>query len=126
MEPEDLRNATLILRKDGSGSVRATEEALEKRGVAWEDLRVLMEVEGSGLVEPAVGAGLGVALVPRLSARRFGNTVRVVELNGLTLSCEVHVVRNLNRAAGQLSLKFWEFIQGAEILQMITEELSQG
>lgn len=126
VEPEDLRSATLILRHDGSGMARATEEVLEKRGVAWEELRVLMEVEGSGMVEPAVGAGLGVALVPRLASRRFGNSIRAVELNGLLLNCEVHVVRNLHRAAGHLNLKFWEFIQAPETQRMIAEEVSQG
>ncbi len=124
VEPEDLRNATLILRLDGSGMVRAAEEALEKRGVAWEDLRVLMEVDGSGMVEPAVGAGLGVALVPHLAARRFGSSIRVVELNGVSLNCEVHIVRNLHRAAGKLSLKFWEFIQNHETQEMIAREMS--
>ncbi len=126
IDPEDLRSATLILRRDGSGVVRAAEEALEKRGVAWEDLRVLMEVNGSGLVEVAVSAGLGVALVPRLAARRLGTGIRMVELNGLVLNCEVHVVRNLHRAAGQLSLKFWEFIQTPSMQEIIAEELSHG
>ncbi|MDO8691705.1 MAG: LysR family transcriptional regulator [Dehalococcoidia bacterium] len=125
VEPEELRNATLILRVDGSGGARATEEALEKRGVAWEELRVLMEVDGSGMVEPAVGAGLGVALVPHLAARRFGSSIRVVELNGLSLNCEVHIVRNLHRAAGNLHLKFWEFIQNGETQEMIAREMSQ-
>jgi len=126
VEPEDLRTATLIVRQDGSGINRAAEEVLEKRGIAWEDLRILMEVEGTGLVELAVGAGLGIALVPRLAARRFGTTVRAVELNGLSVNCEVHLVRNIHRAAGNLSLKFWEFIQQPEILAMIAGEVSQG
>lgn len=124
VELEDLKSATLIVRRDGSGVNRAAEEVLEKKGVSWEDLRILMEVEGTGLVEQAVGAGLGVALVSRLAARRFGTSVRTVELHGLSLNCEVHLIRNIHRAAGQLSLKFWEFIQKPEVQQMIAEEVS--
>lgn len=126
VEPEDLRTATLIVRQDGSGIKQAAEEVLEKRGIAWEDLRVLMEVEGTGLVESAVGAGLGVALVPRLAARRFGSSIRMVELHGLSLSCEVHLVRNIHRPAGHLSLKFWEFVQQPQVQEMIAGEVSQG
>lgn len=126
VEPEDLKSATMILRLDGSGSGRTAEEALEKRGVAWEDLRVLMEVEGSGLVEAAVGAGLGVALVSSLAAKQLGSRIRVVAINGMSVSCEVHLVRNLQRASGQLSIKFWEFIQKPEILHSIAEQVSQG
>lgn len=126
VELEDLRSATLIVRQDGSGINRATEEVLEKRGIAWEDLRILMEVEGAGLVESAVGAGLGVALVPRLAARRFGNSVRMVELHGLSVNCEVHLVRNIHRAAGNLSLKFWDFVQQPEVQEMIAGEVSPG
>ena len=124
VEPEDLRTATLILRQDGSGVYRAAEEFLEKRGVALEDLRILMEVEGTGLVESAVVAGLGVALVSRLAARRFGSAVKMVELSGLSATCEVHLVRNMQRAAGHLSLRFWDFIQKPETQAMVAEELS--
>lgn len=124
VEAEDLRTATLILRRDGSGVDGAAEEALEKRGIAWEELRILMEVEGIGLVESAVGAGLGVALVSRLAARRFGSGVRAVEVNGLSLSCEVHLARNLQRAAGHLSRKFWDFIQEPQAQAIIAEEVS--
>ncbi len=123
--PRDLaRHDCLILRQDGSGVYRAAEEFLEKRGVALEDLRILMEVEGTGLVESAVVAGLGVALVSRLAARRFGSAVKMVELSGLSATCEVHLVRNMQRAAGHLSLRFWDFIQKPETQAMVAEELS--
>lgn len=124
VEPEDLRTANLILRRDGSGVHRAAEEVLEKRGVLWEELRVLMEVEGIGLVEGAVGAGLGVALVSRLAVLRFGTSIKMVDINGLSLTYEVYLARNLYRAAGHLSLKFWDFMQTPQVQAMISEIVS--
>jgi DNA-binding transcriptional LysR family regulator len=123
--PEELRQATLIVRQDGSGLHQTILEGLERHGVSWDELRVFMEVGGTGLVELAVGAGLGVSLISSLAARRYPGRIRAIRIDGLNLACEVYMVRNLHQVASHANLKFWEFIQSPRAAELISQVVSQ-
>ena len=96
----DLVAAPLVQREPGSASRRCLERALEQAGVAPSALTIALELGSTEAILEAVGSGLGVAVLPRRAARKEvrAGRVKTVPVAGLTLTRDVYIVRNRNRA----------------------------
>lgn len=68
--PEDLAAEPIVAREPGSGTRRVAEEQLRAAGVRPEALRVVAELAGIEAIKGAVEAGLGVAILSRLTLRK--------------------------------------------------------
>ncbi len=64
-----LREATLLLREQGSGSRRVMEQALEQAGLALREMRLGLTFDSTEGLLSAVEAGLGLAFVSRWAVR---------------------------------------------------------
>jgi DNA-binding transcriptional LysR family regulator len=87
----DLRDATLLMREQGSGSRRVVEEALETAlaaaGLQLRDLLRGLTFDSTEGLLSAVEAGLGIAFVSRWAVRNqlALDTLKLVHVRGLSL-----------------------------------------
>lgn len=67
MSLNDLRDAPLILREEGSGTRLRFERLLEERDLGLEDFRVVLELGSTSAVKEAVKQGLGLSFLSNLA-----------------------------------------------------------
>jgi DNA-binding transcriptional LysR family regulator len=96
----DLLAAPLVQREPGSASRRCLERALEQAGVTPSALTIALELGSTEAILEAVSSGLGVAVLSRRAARKEvrAGRVKTVPVQGLTLTRDVYIVRDRNRA----------------------------
>ncbi len=70
MTLDDLKNAPLIIREEGSG-IRATiEETLAKENLTIEDLNIIYEMNSSSSIKSAISSDMGLGLLPVMALRK--------------------------------------------------------
>jgi LysR family transcriptional regulator, transcriptional activator of the cysJI operon len=69
LDPEKLKEASLLLREFGSGSRRVVENTLIQAGLKRKDLKARMELDSTEALLSAVEADLGVTFVSRWAVR---------------------------------------------------------
>ena len=92
--PAALREATLLMREQGSGSRAVLEAALRAAGVPLETLRVGMELGSTEALLACVEAGLGVGFASRFALRRQRRlgTLATVRLTGVRVRRELRLL----------------------------------
>ncbi len=65
LSTQQLLNATLLMREQGSGSRRVVEAAFEKSGVKLKAFKRVMNLDSTEAIKSAVEAGLGIGFVSR-------------------------------------------------------------
>ncbi len=85
---EDLRQATVLSREQGSGTRRILESALEEAGLRPRDLHAGMVFDSTEALLSAVEAGLGVAFCSRWAVRNqlALGSLRIARVQGLKLA----------------------------------------
>ena len=85
---DELKQATLLMREQGSGSRRVVEQAMEAVGLSLKDLRLGLTFDSTEGLLSAVEAGLGVAFVSRWAVRNqlALGTLRLAQVKQLKLS----------------------------------------
>lgn len=85
---EELKQMTLLMREQGSGSRRVVEQAMEAAGLSLKDLRLGLTFDSTEGLLSAVEAGLGVAFVSRWAVRNqlALGTLRLAQVKQLKLS----------------------------------------
>jgi LysR family transcriptional regulator, transcriptional activator of the cysJI operon len=93
--PAMLRDATLLLREQGSGTRAVLEAALERAGVPMRSLNVGMELSSTEALLACVEAGLGAGFVSRFALRRQRalHTLESVRVTGLQVGRDLSLVR---------------------------------
>src|SRR6185369_10539295 len=67
---EDLWRETFVLRETGSGTGKASTEALRKAGIDTGSVRVAAHLGSNEAVKRAVMAGIGISFISLLSVQR--------------------------------------------------------
>ena len=88
LDPERLKEASLLMREFGSGSRRVVENTLIQAGLKRKDLKTRMELDTTEGLLSAVEAGLGVAFVSRWAVRNqlTLGTLKLARVRGVTFS----------------------------------------
>jgi DNA-binding transcriptional LysR family regulator len=88
VEPDQLREASVLMREFGSGSRRIVEAALAKVGLKKRDWTTTMEIDSTEGLLSAVEAGLGVTFVSKWAVRNHlaVGSVALAQVRGLKLS----------------------------------------
>jgi DNA-binding transcriptional LysR family regulator len=91
---EDLAREPFIMREEGSGTRRMLELYLEKKGLAFGDLNVVLTLGSTEAVKAGVEAGAGVSVISSLSLRSELETgsIRTVAIEGLEMSRTFNLV----------------------------------
>lgn len=91
-----LASMPLVVREQGSGTRRASEEALAGRGIVPSALQVAMECSTTEAIKESVAAGLGVSFVSRLAISRElrARAFHVVDVEGMTINRSFYFVQS--------------------------------
>ena len=123
VKPHELVGQPFILREETAGTHRVMQAGLLEHGIRIHDLDVVMELGNAEAIESSVEAGIGVAFVSRLVAKRGidAGYVTEVQVDGLMLRRELHIIRNSRRAETRIQTAFWDYVhapENEEVLKM--------
>lgn len=111
IEPEELRDVDFIVREENSGTRNAVRVALETRGIAEDELNVLLTLGSSEAIAIAVQEGIGVGFVSSMVYTRLvENRVATVLIGGVEIEREIYIGRNTRIPASAAQSAFWSFI----------------
>jgi LysR family transcriptional regulator, transcriptional activator of the cysJI operon len=85
---DEIPNTALSMRERGSGTRQVVEMALEHRHVKRSSLKIVMELDSTEAIKPAVEVGLSAGSVSRWALAkdvRLGGTSKIVEIEGLRM-----------------------------------------
>ncbi|NIM93962.1 MAG: LysR family transcriptional regulator [Anaerolineales bacterium] len=126
IEPLDLLEGEFIMREEHSGIRQVVFHALPEVGLSEDQLQIIMILENSEAIGLAVAEGIGVSFLSRLVVEALikrGELMRV-RVKGLELLQEIWIGRNLNQAATQAQIAFWEFVHDPNnelVLELLPE-----
>jgi LysR family transcriptional regulator, transcriptional activator of the cysJI operon len=108
---EELNEAPLLMREQGSGSRRVVELALRRKGLKPRQLQIAMELDSTEAIVSGVEAGLGVGFVSRWAIGkevRLG-TVKPVRVQGLEIVRDLTLIRRSGAAPNGAAGAFERF-----------------
>jgi DNA-binding transcriptional LysR family regulator len=115
IEPQELLEATYVLRDEGSGTHEATTRALAEVGVNMDQLRRVLTVGTSEAVALAVDEGLGVGFVSQIVAAHLARgRLAAVRVRGLEMHQDVYIGRNTALPGTTAQNAFWDFVTDPE------------
>ncbi len=97
-----LAGAPLLMREQGSGTRRVTEQALRRAGLRLNQLSIAMELDSTEAIVSGVEVGLGVGFVSELAIRkelRLG-TLATAQITGLEMRRWFSLIRQRGPVAG--------------------------
>jgi DNA-binding transcriptional LysR family regulator len=66
---EEVLAYPFVLREQGSGTRRVMEEELDRRGIDFTSMNIVMELGSTGAIKSAVEAGLGISILSQSSVK---------------------------------------------------------
>lgn len=113
--PEELQYATYILREESAGTFAAVRDTLAQVGISIHNFKTLLTLGNAEAIAMAVQEGLGVGFISEMVIDRLGpNRVARIEINGLEISRDIFLSRNLRRPATIAQNAFWEFVHSKD------------
>ena len=76
-----IKNESIIMREEGSGTRKETEKILKKSGIALDSLHIVASIENPEAIKKSVKSGLGVTIISRLAAEEEIRTGQVLEFS---------------------------------------------
>jgi DNA-binding transcriptional LysR family regulator len=109
---QDLLRYPVILREEGSGTLRETERILEKKGISFEAFKVAGIFGSTEAVKQGVKAGLGISILSRISViedLRCG-TLKEIKIKDLLMKRKFFIVTHKKRALPAACRAFLEHV----------------
>lgn len=121
--PDDLLDEPIILREEAAGTHEVLMDGLEQHDISPDMLNIAMTLGNAEAIVMAVGEGLGVAFVSRLSAKRDLELGRVMEIDvdGLRLSRQIFLARNRRIPASRSQTELWDFVMQMRGIKQMRE-----
>ena len=96
---EDLLRYPIVLREEGSGTLRETERILEEKGLSFDAFRVAGSFGSIEAVKQAVKAGLGISILSRMSVTEDVQTgaLKEVKIKGVQMKRKFFLVTHKKR-----------------------------
>jgi DNA-binding transcriptional LysR family regulator len=114
--PQQLTGQPFILREETAGTRRVMQTGLLDHDVRISDLDTVMELGSAEAIVTAVEAGIGIAFISRIVARRAIQVGHVAEVpvEELNLKRQLHMIRHSRRAQTRAQAAFWDFCHSKE------------
>jgi DNA-binding transcriptional LysR family regulator len=111
--PQELLQESLVLPEKGSMTLELLLHSLHQHQISSDMLQTTMTLGDLEAVVMGVEAGIGVAFVPRLVATRSLSSGKVVqvEVQGMSLSREIHLARSRRFPPTRAQAEFWCFAE---------------
>lgn len=111
IDAQELCQADLIMREEGSGTYTAVLRTLAENDISSKQLHVLLTLGNSEAIALSVQQGLGVGFVSKVVFYRLGlRDVVPIQVKGLSFSRDIFIARNKRRVATSAQSIFWEFV----------------
>jgi DNA-binding transcriptional LysR family regulator len=109
---QDLPRYPVILREEGSGTLRETERILEKEGISLEAFKVAGVFGSTDAVKQGVKAGLGISILSRMSVIEDlkQGTLREIKIRSLQMKRRFFLVTHKKRALPPATHAFLEHV----------------
>lgn len=110
---ESLKNIPWVMREKGSGTRKALEQALAKRGIFVSDLKINLEVKSTEALVQYVLWGTGIGFTSRLVVQNYLQQGRLKEIKvkDLQFSRNFYLIWHPKREVFPLFLSLKEFIK---------------
>ncbi len=120
---EELLQFSFVLREGGSGTRREAEQYFIGQGIQPSSLKEVAKMDNPDAVNSAVGGGLGVSIVSRLSAEDAvqRGLVLMFQLGDKALERPLYLVQHKRRAPSILVKRFEK-----QLVQLFVKEASQA
>lgn len=113
--PEELTQATFIMREESAGTYAAVRDALAQVGISIHHLSTLLTLGNAEAIAMAVQEGLGVGFISEMVIERLGpDRVARIQIDGLQIYRDIYLSRNLRRPATIAQNAFWEFVHSKD------------
>lgn len=112
-----LAGESLIIRERGSGSRAALEKSLERAGLSFAGLNIVLELGSNAAIKDTIKGGLGIAFLSRLAIQREIDTdeLRAVTVSGLSLTRHFYLVYHRRRPRSAAASVFVHFLRSRPI-----------
>ncbi len=115
VSPDELHQATFILREESAGTYAAVRDALAQAGISIHDFNTLLTLGNAEAIALAVQEGLGVGFISEMVVDRLGSDrVAHIKIDGLEIYRDIYLSRNLRRPATIAQNAFWEFVHSKD------------
>lgn len=119
--PGAIKGLPLVLPRRGAALRKIIDDGLRRRGIGAADINVAIETDGISMMIEAVRAGAGMAFVPQSCLPR-GRDIGLVDLAGLHLQIDWHLVRSRERGAARAVHELFSFIISKESRRTLTKD----
>lgn len=108
----DLLDQPIILREEGSGSLKAADRYLSEEGIHEKDLHIVARINDQEAVKNMVAGGLGISFLSERAAREFIEAKRVLsfDLPGDTAFRSFYVLQRKGEMPSALRKEFIRFL----------------
>ncbi|MEJ5299518.1 MAG: selenium metabolism-associated LysR family transcriptional regulator [Thermodesulforhabdaceae bacterium] len=109
---EELKEIDLILREEGSGTRKVTEEALDKVDIDIEKLRIVAELGSTEAVRQGIKAGIGASIISYRAVAEDveRGSIAIVDVEGLHIERPFYIVTHKKRHLSPIAKTFKEFV----------------
>jgi DNA-binding transcriptional LysR family regulator len=110
--PKTVLKQPLLLREEGSASRYCVEQAFSRKGLALNNMKIVMEVNSNDAIRAAVIQNAGVAFLSSLTASNDleqGRIVRVA-VRGFRTARQLFMVQDRTRALSRAATEFIRFV----------------
>ena len=119
--PGALKGMPLVLPRRGAPLRRVIEDGLRRRGIGAAEMNIAIETDGTNMMVEAVRDGLGVAFVPQSCVPR-GRDTGVIDLAGVNLQLDWHLVRSRERGAPRAIQELFSFITSRDSRRILAKD----
>ena len=115
-----LKKEPVIVREGGSGTRGTVQKAMEKKGFAWKDQNVTMELGSTEAVKNGVVAGLGLSFLSKWSIQREKKLglISEVPVKGLDIQRHFYLVFHKGWPLSRASHVFLDFCSSKAIISL--------
>ncbi|MCX7794129.1 MAG: selenium metabolism-associated LysR family transcriptional regulator [Thermodesulfovibrionales bacterium] len=116
---EDLKSLPFVLREEGSGTRKVMEKMLHSEGMTIDDLKIAGIFGSTEAVKEAVKAGLGVAILSRVSVKdeiSSGN-LKEIKIQGLEFKRRFYIIFHKRRSLPYQYKVFLDYLNRVHTLE---------
>jgi DNA-binding transcriptional LysR family regulator len=110
---EDLRQAPMIVREAGSGTLDTIKEAFRAKGIEFDHhFNIIAEIGNTAGVIGGIKSGLGVSIlsVRAVEDELHRGTLAALDIEGIDLRRQFYLISDPRRTRSPLALVFWDNI----------------
>lgn len=113
---EEFLTQPLIMREAGSGTHKALTQFLEAQGYTFKDLRIITEMNTIDSIKSAVQAGMGGAVVPRLSVKKeiYQGSLKALTVENMNMPVNYNILKLNNHYLSSKTRQLIKFLTDPE------------